>query len=476
MRVVGDLFGSGQMQLPFVLQSAETMKAAVKYLEPFMPKSDVGSHKGKIVLATVKGDVHDIGKNLVDIILTNNGYKVYNLGIKMPLDDILKAAHEEKADAIGMSGLLVKSTAVMKENLEEMNRRGVKTPVLLGGAALTRRFVEDDLRQLYKGYVFYGEDAFSGLRIMDELTNPTVEKKLTLYETRGGSGQTNKSVSETTLAPAVFVPVHPVADIPKPPFWGSRIARGVQLKEVFEYINETALLKVRWGFTRGKTSAEDYQKLLKETVQPLFQKWKDHCLTNQLLVPQVAYGYFPCQSDGDELIIYHEDQKTEWVRFKFPRQKETPQRCISDFFLPKKSGQMDTFGCSIVTVGTKASTTEQNLFKKNAYSDYLYLHGLGVETAEALAELWHRRMREELQIHKDDAPEIRDWFHQKYHGGRYSFGYPACPNLEDQKQLFELLDPGRINVSLSEEFQLVPEQSTSAIVVHHPEAKYFNVQ
>jgi len=477
MRVVGELFGSGQMQLPFVLQSAETMKAAVRYLEPFMPKADVGKHKGKMVLATVKGDVHDIGKNLVDIILTNNGYKVVNLGIKMPIADILKAAEQEKADAIGMSGLLVKSTAVMKENLEEMNRRGVKTPVILGGAALTRRFVEEDLRGIYEGYVYYGMDAFSGLRIMDELTNPAVEKKLTLYETRGGSGQTGKPGEGVNRSePAVPIAPSIVPSIPRPPFWGSRVARGISLKDVFNYLNETALLKVRWGFSRGKTSAEEYQKLLDEKVQPLFQKWKDYCLKQQLLVPQVVYGYFPCQSEGDQLVIYREDQKTEWVRFSFPRQRDTPQRCLSDFFLPKASGKMDVFGCSIVTVGTQASDKEHKLFKENAYSDYLFLHGLSVETAEALAELWHRRMREELGIAGEDSPNIRDWFHQHYHGGRYSFGYPACPNLEDQKQLFQLLDPSRIQVSLSEEFQLVPEQSTSAIVVHHPEAKYFNVQ
>ena len=476
MRVVGDLFGSGQMQLPFVLQSAETMKTAVKYLEPFMPKADQGSHKGKLVLATVKGDVHDIGKNLVDIILTNNGYKVYNLGIKMSIDDILKAAQEQKADAIGMSGLLVKSTAVMKENLEEMNKRGVKTPVLLGGAALTRNFVEEDLRQLYKGYVFYGVDAFTGLRIMDELTNPAVEKKLTVYETRGGSGQTNKPGKVTVeTAPAVYIPPKRDIVIPKAPFWGSRVARGIALKDVFPYINETALLKVRWGFSRGQTTVEEYAKLFKETVNPLFQKWKDYCMKEQLLIPQVVYGYFPCQSEGDQLIIYHEDLKTEWVRFNFPRQASTPKRCISDFYLSKESGQFDVFGCSIVTVGTKASDKEHALFKENSYTDYLYLHGLSVETAEALAEYWHRRMREELHIEGEDHPEVREWFHQKYHGGRFSFGYPACPNLNDQVQLFELLNPSRINVSLTEEYQLVPEQSTSAIILHHPEAKYFNV-
>lgn len=479
MRVVGDLFGSGQMQLPFVLQSAETMKAAVRYLEPLMPKADAGAHKGKLVLATVKGDVHDIGKNLVDIILTNNGYKVVNLGIKMPIDDILKAAEKEKADAIGMSGLLVKSTAVMKENLEEMNRRGVKTPVLLGGAALTRRFVEEDLRQLYQGYVYYGVDAFSGLRIMEELTNPAVEKKLTLYETRGGSGQTTKPGAVAEGAPAVFIPVKRPVPIPKTPFWGSRVARGIALKDVFPYINETALLKVRWGFTRGQTEQADYKKLFDETVQPLFQKWKDYCLKQQFLVPQVVYGYFPCRSEGDDVIVYRPENLTEWVRFTFPRQKATPQRCLSDFFLKEAgrgpAGSYDVFGCFIVTVGTKASEEAHKLFKENAYSDYLYLHGLSVETAEALAEYWHRRMREEMQIHQEDSPEIREWFHQKYHGGRYSFGYPACPNLADQTKLFELLKPERINVSLSEEFQLDPEQSASAVVVHHPEAKYFNV-
>ena len=476
MRTVGELFGSGQMQLPFVLQSAETMKTAVKYLEPFMPKSDQGRHKGKMVLATVKGDVHDIGKNLVDIILTNNGYKVFNLGIKMPIADILKAAKQENADAIGMSGLLVKSTAVMKENLEEMNRLGVKMPVLLGGAALTRRFVEEDLRTIYQGYVYYGEDAFSGLHIMDELTNPAVEKKLTLYEVRGGSGQTNqpgKPIVEK--APAVFVPVKRPVAIPQPPFWGSRVARGIALKDVFPYINQTALLKVRWGFSRGQTNADDYNKLMTETVQPLFQKWKDYCLKQQLLVPQVVYGYFPVNSDGDDLIIYRpDDPSNEWLRFTFPRQSDSPKRCLSDFFLPKGQGT-DVLGTFIVTVGTNASDAAHKLFKDNAYSDYLYLHGLSVETAEALAEYWHRRMREELGIAGEDAPEIREWFQQKYHGGRYSFGYPACPNLADQTKLFQLLEPQRINVSLSEEFQLVPEQSTSAVVVHHPEAKYFNV-
>jgi 5-methyltetrahydrofolate--homocysteine methyltransferase len=513
MRVVGDLFGAGQMQLPFVLQSAETMKTAVKYLEPFMPKAGSGAHKGRIVLATVKGDVHDIGKNLVDIILTNNGYKVVNLGIKMPIDEILKSAEKEKADAIGMSGLLVKSTAVMKENLEEMNRRGLKTPVLLGGAALTRRFVEEDLRKQYQGYVFYGQDAFEGLRIMEELTNPTVEKKLTLYETRGGSGHTTRPGEERegTLEP-VPVPVLRSASIPRPPFWGSRVARGIALNDVFPYLNETALLKVRWGFVRGHTPEKDYRKLMEETVQPLFRKWKEYCVVQQLLVPQVVYGYFPCLSGGDDLMIYREDLKTEWVRFSFPRQKQAPQRCISDFFLRRGEGEdsrirsfddspqtssktgrreelgiapsnppilrsspYDVLGCFIVTVGTKASDEAHKLFKQNSYQEYLYLHGLSVETAEALAEYWHRRMREELGIAGDDAPDVRDWFHQKYRGSRYSFGYPACPNLEDQSKLFTLLDPSRIGVSLTEEYQLVPEQSTSAIVVHHPDAKYFTV-
>jgi 5-methyltetrahydrofolate--homocysteine methyltransferase len=482
MRVVGELFGAGQIQLPFVLQSAETMKAAVRHLEPHIPKVAGGSNaKGKMVLATVKGDVHDIGKNLVDIILTNNGYDVVNLGIKQPLDNILKAAEEHKPDAIGLSGLLVKSTAVMKENLEELNRRNLSYQVVLGGAALTRKFVEVDLRGIYKGKVFYANDAFEGLRIMDELTNPKFEKKLTkAYDASGLVVKPAVAKPVEAEESVVITPgkssVNPDVPVPVPPFWGTRVVRGIDLKEVFGYINETALLKVRWGFKRvSSTSLEEYKTMMETKVYPLYEKWKNYVVREGIFHPMVVYGYFPCQSDGNTLIVYHEDRKTERMRFDFPRQKKPPFLSIPDFFKPLGSKEMDVFPMMIVTIGQEATTRIQEIYKTNAYTDYLYLHGLSVETAEALAEMWHKRIREELNILKEDAPEIRELFHQRYQGSRYSFGYPACPNLEDQAKMVELLDPQRIGVTLSEEFQLDPEQSTSAIIVHHPEAKYFSV-
>jgi 5-methyltetrahydrofolate--homocysteine methyltransferase len=481
MRVVGELFGSGQIQLPFVLQSAETMKAAVKYLEPHIPKVGGNTSKGKMLIATVKGDVHDIGKNLVDIILSNNGYTVVNLGIKQPLDAILKAAEEHKPDVIGLSGLLVKSTAVMKENLEELNRRNLNYQVVLGGAALTRRFVEVDLRDIYKGKVFYANDAFDGLRIMDELTNPAVEKKLTDYNRKPPPASAPIEKKTETSTPAEITAgkanIPPVKDLPKPPFWGSRVVRGIDLKEVFPYTNETALLKVRWGFKRVRTtSLEEYKAMMDEKVYPLFEKWKQYVLREGIFHPQVVYGYFPCQSDGNTLLIYDNDMKTVKEKFDFPRQKKEPFQCIADFFRPVSSGQMDVIGMMIVTIGAEATERIQEIFKKNAYTDYLYLHGLSVETAEALAEYWHKRMRVELGIAGEDHPETRELFHQHYHGSRYSFGYPACPRLEDQDKMFHLLDPKRIGVELSEEAQLHPEQSTSAIIVHHPAAKYFSVE
>lgn len=492
MRVVGELFGAGQIQLPFVLQSAETMKAAVKFLEPHIPKVGGGISKGKMVLATVKGDVHDIGKNLVDIILSNNGYTVINLGIKQPIDSILKAAEEHKPAIIGMSGLLVKSTAVMKENLEEMNARGIKYDVVLGGAALTKKFVEIDLRDLYKGRVFYANDAFAGLRIMDELTDPSTEKKLTkaygeLQLADFGLRNKDKDTSALTPPSAIRNPhltearfrsnVRADIPIPMPPFWGSRVVRGIDLKEVYSYINETALLKVRWGFKRVRESTlEEYNAMMKEKVYPLFEKWKQFAVREGIFQPQVVYGYFPCQSEGDSLVIYNEDLKAERQRYEFPRQKKEPFTCISDFFRAVGSKEMDVIGMMIVTIGNAATPRIQEIFKSNRYTDYLYLHGLSVETAEALAEYWHKRIRQELKIDGDDSPQIRELFQQKYHGSRYSFGYPACPNLEDQSKMFELLEPQRIGVELSEEFQLHPEQSTSAIIVHHPEAKYFSVE
>ncbi|MCG3203869.1 MAG: Methionine synthase [Elusimicrobia bacterium] len=487
MRVVGDLFGAGQIQLPFVLQSAETMKAAVRFLEPHIPKVGGGNTKGKMLIATVKGDVHDIGKNLVDIILSNNGYTVINLGIKQPIDAILKAAEEHKPDVIGLSGLLVKSTAVMKENLEEMNSRAINYDVVLGGAALTRKFVEVDLRSLYKGKVFYAHDAFAGLRIMDELTGSTEEKKLTgTYEIKDekthSSSQGSKILSQggdsakSSLQTQVRSQIKPAAILPQAPFWGSRVVRGLDLKEIYSYINETALLKVRWGFKRVRESTlEEYNQMMEQKVNPLFEKWKQYALREGIFQPQVVYGYFPCQADENNLVIFNEDTKTERQRYEFPRQKKDPYLCISDFFRPLGSAEMDVIGMMIVTIGAAATPRIQEIYKKNEYTDYLYLHGLSVETAEALAEYWHKRMRQELKIDGEDSQKVRELFQQKYQGSRFSFGYPACPHLEDQKKMFELLEPQRIGIELSEEFQLHPEQSTSAIIVHHPQAKYFSV-
>jgi 5-methyltetrahydrofolate--homocysteine methyltransferase len=497
MKVVGDLFGSGQMQLPFVLQSAEAMKAAVRFLEPFMEKKGGATAKGTMVLATVKGDVHDIGKNLVDIILTNNGYKVVNLGIKQPIDNILQASEEHGADAIGMSGLLVKSTLIMKENLELMNERDIKVPVVLGGAALTRRYVEDDLKSLYKGRLFYARDAFAGLHTMDQLTNgalsepravatgPSVteavdteedligeEAKLGIRKPAKPRGVTRLSGDTTHTTRS---DVRSDVEIPRAPFYGSRVVEDISLDDVFAFVNETALFKGQWQFKQGRRPADEYQAFIRETVRPIYNDLKDRCKREKLLVPRVVYGYFSCQSSGNDLIVYYEDQKTERQRFTFPRQPGGRHLCLADFFASQDSGRTDVVAFHLVTVGRRASEYSQELFKSDNYADYLYFHGLSVESAEALAEFWHKRIREELGIAGDDAPELTKLFHQSYQGSRFSFGYPACPNLEDQAKLFELLDPSRIDVELTEEFQLEPEQSTSAIIVHHPEAKYFSI-
>jgi len=623
MKVVGELFGKGEMQLPFVLQSAEVMKTAVAYLEPYMEKTS-GSQKGVIVLATVKGDVHDIGKNLVDIILTNNGYKVVNLGIKCPIDTMLKAVEEHHANALGMSGLLVKSTMIMKENLEVMAERSLSLPVLLGGAALTRRYVEEDLRAVYSPPLFYCEDAFAGLHAMGAVRSGTVpaiqrnpletpadtvreiikrmkivrhqwnkaleyvsdddfcrseqfgrwsvgdilahfigcnldiaqrigfilngtidhfpcytdhevdemndrlvkdHKSLSRAElaeswtdaansaitvigqlqdgqlaTRIAGRMVSEIIAESTYAheyehlkrvqkwiqqfqaqtpaaPATIArsKVTPSADIPAPPFWGAKQIEDISLSDVYPYINEIALFRGQWQFNRGKRSPKEYEAFVKETVHPIFESWKKRAADEKRLIPKVVYGYYPCQSDGNDLIIFQDDMKTERLRFTFPRQPKQPNYCISDFFAAKDSGRMDVLGCMLVTVGIQASDFAAQLFASNDYADYLYFHGLSVETAEALAEYWHRRIRAELLIDRQDHADTRKLFQQSYRGSRYSFGYPACPHLEDQVKLFELLEPERIGVSLTEEFHLVPEQSTSAIVVHHPEAKYFNI-
>jgi 5-methyltetrahydrofolate--homocysteine methyltransferase len=494
MKVVGDLFGSGQMQLPFVLQSAEAMKGAVRFLEPFMEKKGGATAKGTMVLATVKGDVHDIGKNLVDIILTNNGYKVHNLGIKQPIEAILQACDETGADAIGMSGLLVKSTLIMKDNLELMNERGVKVPVILGGAALTRRYVEDDLKSLYKGSLYYAHDAFAGLRTMDQLVGatdatentdttdkPAVEEsledlvgeeaKLGIRKPARPRGAQPRGDTAHTIRSSV----NPDAPIPTAPFYGSRVVEQISLDDVFAFVNENALFKGQWQFKQGKTPPDEYQKLVRDKVRPIYEELKERSKREELLVPKVVYGYFACQSAGNDLIVYDENQR-EQVRFTFPRQPAGKHLCLADFFASQDSGRMDVVSFHLVTVGHRASEYSHELFKSDNYADYLYFHGLSVESAEALAEFWHKRIREELGIAGDDAANLARLFHQQYQGSRYSFGYPACPRLEDQEKLFTLLNPGRIDVSLTEEFQLEPEQSTSAIIVHHPEAKYFSIE
>jgi 5-methyltetrahydrofolate--homocysteine methyltransferase len=514
MKTVGDLFGSGQMQLPFVLQSAEVMKTAVKFLEPFMEKVEGETSKGVMVLATVKGDVHDIGKNLVDIILTNNGYRVHNLGIKQTIEDILKSYEETKADAIGMSGLLVKSTLIMRDNLELMNERGIDVPVILGGAALNRKYVDNDLIPLYQGRLFYARDAFDGLHAMDALTNPESRvpssKSKTVAAGNGESvpsGGLSADAIETVadnedlvgedaklgqIAARVSVrragdPTHTVKSdvatgvpIPKAPFYGSKVVEIKDLNKVFEYVNETALFKGQWQYKQGRRTKEEYAEILEKEVYPKFKALKAQAIREKLLEAKLVYGYFPCQSEGNDLVIYHDDEKTERLRFTFPRQPQeqrgSKNLCLADYFASRNSGVIDVVAFDLVTMGRRASEHSHELFKSDNYRDYLLFHGLSVEAAEALAELWHKRIREELGIAGADAKELTKLFHQGYQGSRYSFGYPACPRLEDQTKLFELLQPERIGVELTEEFQLNPEQSTSAIIVHHPEAKYFNIE
>ncbi len=660
MKVVGELFGSGQMQLPFVLQSAETMKAAVAYLEPFMEKTEENV-KGTMVIATVKGDVHDIGKNLVDIILTNNGYRVINLGIKIPVDQMLEAVRENKATAIGMSGLLVKSTLVMKENLQIMRDRDIDIPVVLGGAALTRRYVEEDLREIYGENLAYAEDAFAGLHFMDRLregkpvaipaetsaeatgvdaaadakrriqdrgavtvypANDAAELEAIaalagpdagLYRTAlpdqvmvaelqervvGGGrclplgdgayllqglamipeqaktgalldlvrvmvAKVREKEAESTVAmladpsdkmrlmlwrgigfevaksdderaailadaltqwrdvhgtdpqilfakPSLGLPQKSVEEtpivlrsdvaqdipVPVPPFWGSRVVENISIDKVFEYINEVALIRGQWGVKRGKRTPEEYKRELDEVIYPKFEAIKLAAKREGLLEPKVIYGYFPCKSDGNTLHVYKPkglegdalqsewqgrsetwsaDELEKWQQFDLPRQASGRHLCIPDFFRSVEQDEFDVIPFQIVTVGAKATEYTAKLFEENNYSDYLFFHGLSVESAEALAEYWHKSVRIELGIADQDAQDIRKLFSQGYRGSRYSFGYAACPNLEDQEQLFQLLRPERIGVTLTEEFMLDPEQSTSALVVHHPEAKYFNV-
>ncbi|HEX2699789.1 MAG TPA: methionine synthase [Acidimicrobiales bacterium] len=478
MKVVGDLFGSGQMQLPFVLQSAETMKAAVAHLEPHMEKSDQGG-KGRIVLATVKGDVHDIGKNLVDIIFSNNGYEVHNLGIKVAVTEMVEKALEVGADAIGMSGLLVKSTLIMRENLQELNARGLAhIPVVLGGAALTRRYVEHDLRGVYEGRVFYGKDAFEGLRTMDTLMDLKRSGREDPDFGRVPTGRPRASEEADDAASPVPVPARSPSvatdnEVFKPPFLGSRVVKGVAVDEIATWLNETALFRNQWQYRPEKGGETD--ESFKDRIRPILRDQLARAKTDGLLVPQVVYGYFPANADGDQVVIWEDDTRvTERVRFSFPRQTKEPWLDIADFVRPLGT-EPDYVGFSIVTMGPTVSEAAAALFAENRYQEYLLLHGLGVEMAEALAELWHRRMREEWGFADEDGPTLTGLFRQQYRGGRYSWGYPACPDLTDNLTVAELLDASRIGVEVSEEtaFQYHPEQTTSAIVLHHPQAKYF---
>ncbi|MFF5588199.1 methionine synthase [Streptomyces hygroscopicus] len=480
MKVVGELFGSGQMQLPFVLQSAEVMKTAVAHLEPHMEKSD-DEGKGTIVLATVRGDVHDIGKNLVDIILSNNGYNVVNLGIKQPVSAILEAAEEHRADVIGMSGLLVKSTVIMKENLEELNQRklAARYPVILGGAALTRAYVEQDLHEIYEGEVRYARDAFEGLRLMDALI--AVKRGVpgaTLPELRQRrvpqrAAQVREPEPEEGPARSDVATDNPV---PTPPFWGTRVVKGIQQADYASWLDEGALFKGQWGLKQSRTGeGPGYEELVEREGRPRLRGWLDRLHTENLLEAAVVYGYFPCVSKGDDLVLLNEDG-SERTRFTFPRQRRGRRLCLADFFRPEESGETDVVGLQVVTVGSKIGEATAELFASDSYRDYLELHGLSVQLAEALAEYWHARVRAELGFSGEDPGRMEDMFALKYRGARFSLGYGACPDLEDRAKIADLLEPERIGVKLSEEFQLHPEQSTDAIVIHHPEAKYFNAR
>ncbi|CBG74318.1 putative methionine synthase [Streptomyces scabiei 87.22] len=481
MKVVGELFGSGQMQLPFVLQSAEVMKSAVAHLEPHMEKSD-DEGKGTIVLATVRGDVHDIGKNLVDIILSNNGYNVVNLGIKQPVSAILDAAREHRADVIGMSGLLVKSTVIMKENLQELNQRGLAAdyPVILGGAALTRAYVEQDLHEIYEGEVRYARDAFEGLRLMDALIGVkrgvpgAVLPELRQRRVRAAAGVT--AVEERPEEGHVRSDVATDNPVPAPPFRGTRVIKGIQLKEYATWLDEGALFKGQWGLKQARTGdGPTYEELVETEGRPRLRGLLDRLQTDNLLEAAVVYGYFPCVSKDDDLIIL-DDDGNERTRFSFPRQRRGRRLCLADFFRPEESGETDVVGLQVVTVGSRIGEETAKLFEADSYRDYLELHGLSVQLAEALAEYWHARVRSELGFAGEDPAAIEDMFDLKYRGARFSLGYGACPDLEDRAKIAELLEPERIGVRLSEEFQLHPEQSTDAIVIHHPEAKYFNAR
>ncbi|GMA19756.1 hypothetical protein GCM10025862_40730 [Arsenicicoccus piscis] len=496
MKTVGELFGSGKMQLPFVLQSAETMKAAVAYLEPFIEEASGGTKrqaKAKVLLATVKGDVHDIGKNLVDIILSNNGYETVNIGIKVPINEIVSAATEHEVDAIGMSGLLVKSTVVMKDNLEELNSRGLSArwPILLGGAALTRAYVEQDLAEIYEGHVRYARDAFEGLRLMDAVAAAKADPSQDIGDLLPARRErrvraTTPDLDEDAPVDTTRSDVAADNDIPTPPFWGTRVVKGIALSDFTPYLDERATFLGQWGLkpTRGEDGAS-YEELVETEGRPRLRMWLDRIKTEDLLRPAVVYGYFPCYSEGNDLVVLEHtvaDDGTvsfgaERARFTFPRQRRDRRLCLADFFRAKEryeaDGVPDVISFQLVTMGDKVAEATAALFADNAYRDYLELHGLSVQLTEALAERWHARVRDELGYAAEDAGDLEGLLKLHHRGARYSFGYPACPDLEDRATLVALLEPERIGVTLSEELQLHPEQSTDALVVHHPEAKYF---
>ncbi|HET9082639.1 MAG TPA: methionine synthase [Trebonia sp.] len=496
MKTVGELFGSGQMQLPFVLQSAEIMKAAVGYLEPHMEKSADGG-RGTIVLATVKGDVHDIGKNLVDIILSNNGYEVVNLGIKQPVSAIIAAAEEHRADVIGMSGLLVKSTVVMRDNLSELNDRGLaeRWPVLLGGAALTRAYVEQDLAEVFGGEVRYARDAFEGLRLMDTamavkrgvpgaafppLRQRRVKQRATAAagasaEAGLPAGAAAAGAPLTTSGSPGLRTVRADNPVPEPPFWGTRIVKGIPLAEYASYLDERATFMGQWGLKPSrKAGGPSYEDLVESEGRPRLRMWLERAQTEGLLQAAVVYGYFRCVSEGNDLVVLSEAGE-ELERFTFPRQQRDERLCLADYFRPASSGEKDVVAFQLATMGSAVSGATAELFAANAYREYLELHGLSVQLTEALAEYWHARVRKELAVAGDDPADLDGFFSVKYQGARYSLGYPACPDLADRAKVARLLQPERIGVELSEEMQLHPEQSTDAIVIHHPEARYFSV-
>ena len=500
MKTVGELFGSGKMQLPFVLQSATVMKAAVALLEPYMEKVE-GQTKGTMLLATVRGDVHDIGKNLVDIILTNNGYTVHNIGIKVPVNELIAKYRETKPDAIGLSGLLVKSVNVMEENLKVLNDENIDVPMILGGAALQRSYCEGHLRDTYNGSTFHGTDAFEGLRLMDMLCGGKidelnaeidgraaagVEREAKVAELRERADQTRAAKAAgngfgTATAERVRSDVAVLDRVPEPPFWGSRVVEGLEMKAIYPFVNEAALFKTQWMFVRGDRDSKAYERQLEEDVRPIMERLKKQLAPGGLtaegvLRPGVVYGYYPVNADGDDLVVFDPvDHDKEIERFtSFPRQPDRRRLHLADFFLSVDSGRRDTLALQCVTMGNDISRLAKERFDADDYQEYLYLHGMGVECAEALAELWHKRVRAELGIGNNDSPKIKQLFTQKYRGSRYSFGYPSCPEMQDQEILWRLLEPGRIGCELTENWQIDPEQSTSALIVHHPEAKYFN--